>query len=76
MNWTSIKQRYPIGTIIVEKVERHLPFGVFIDIADENVRGLIQITDFLDEGIMSSQNYPPLGCDIHCCISWLYGRLA
>ncbi len=68
IDWTSIKKRYPLGTIIVGKVEFHLPFGVFVDIGDEEVRGLIQITDFLDDGIMSMQKFPLLGSEIHCCI--------
>ena len=45
-------------------VEHHRPFGVFVDIGYDDYRGLIQITDFVDEGRMTPDEYPPIGASI------------
>jgi len=37
------------------------PFGVFVDIGDLDVKGMIQITDFLDSGSMNPEMYPEVG---------------
>jgi len=42
-------------------VEFHAPFGVFVDIGDIDVKGMIQITDFLDSGSMNPEMYPEVG---------------
>ena len=42
------------------KVEFHAPFGVFVDIGESSVRGLIKIPDFLDEGEMQEKMYPEI----------------
>jgi ribosomal protein S1 len=44
--WYSIKAKYPIGTFIRGKVIQHQSFGVFLDIGEQGVKGLIRITDF------------------------------
>ena len=56
-----LKAKYPIGNIVVGKVIHHMPFGIFLDIKHPLAKGLIQITDFLDEGVMSQDQYPAIG---------------
>jgi len=56
-----IKLQYPLGQFIQGKVEYHAPFGVFVDLGEASVKGLIKIPDFLDEGMMSVEMYPDLG---------------
>ena len=45
-------------------MEFHEPFGVFVDISDLDVKGLIQITDFLDSGSMNPEIYPEIGSTV------------
>ena len=62
--WSQIKPKYQIGKLIYGKVEFHAPFGVFIDIGDEDVKGIIQISDFLDSGAMTPEMYPEIGSPV------------
>lgn len=66
INWNEIKEEFPLGSIVIGKVEHHMPFGAFIDLDNEFVRGIIQITDFIDEGVMTPSLYPPLKTNIKC----------
>jgi ribosomal protein S1 len=59
-----IKSKYQLGQFVQGKVEYHAPFGVFVDLGDNSVKGLIKIPDFLDEGAMSEAMYPDLGTTI------------
>jgi ribosomal protein S1 len=63
-NWEQIKSKYKLGQFVQGKVEYHTPFGVFVDIGESLVKGLIKIPDFLDEGEMSEQMYPEIGVTI------------
>ncbi len=58
--WNQVKAKYQLGRLIYGKVEFHAPFGVFVDIGDVDVKGLIQITDFLDSGSMNPEIYPEI----------------
>jgi hypothetical protein len=49
---------------VQRKVEHHAPFGVFVDIGEPFVKGLIKIPDFLDEGEMSEEMYPEVGTSV------------
>lgn len=60
-NWEQIKSKYKLGQFVQGKVEYHAPFGVFVDLGESLVKGLIRIPDFLDEGTMSEEIYPELG---------------
>lgn len=62
--WNQVKTKYQLGKLIHGKVEFHAPFGVFVDIGDVNVRGIIQIPDFLDNGVMTSEMYPEIGSPV------------
>ncbi len=43
-----LKSKYKLGQFLQGKVEFHAPFGVFLDIDDSTVKGLIKIPDFLE----------------------------
>jgi ribosomal protein S1 len=62
--WDQVKNRYQIGKLIYGKVLFHKPFGVFVDIGDEIVKGIIQIPDFLDSDAMTPEMYPEIGSPI------------
>jgi ribosomal protein S1 len=62
--WNNIKSQYQLGKLIYGQVEAHKPFGVFVDIGNTEVRGIIQITDFLDTGVMTPEMYPEIGSPV------------
>ncbi len=62
--WNQVKSKYQLGKLIHGKVEYHAPFGIFVDIGDDTVRGIVQITDFVDSGIMTPDMYPDIGSPI------------
>ena len=55
------KFRYQSGQFVQGRVEYHAPFGVFTDVEEPAVKGLIKILDFLGEGVMTEAMYPELG---------------
>ncbi|MFB2968751.1 RNA-binding protein [Aerosakkonema sp. BLCC-F183] len=59
--WNEIKSKYQLGKLIYGKVEVHKPFGVFLDLGEPKVKGIIQITDFVDTGAMTPEMYPEIG---------------
>ncbi len=67
-SWEQIKSKYKLGQFVQGKVEHHAPFGVFVDIGEPSVKGLIKIPDFLDEGEMSEEMYPEVGTFIGAII--------
>lgn len=58
--WHELKKALPVGAIVMGSVSRHEAFGVFVDIG-YGYDGLIQITDFKDEGRMSADEFPEIG---------------
>jgi ribosomal protein S1 len=62
--WNRVKSDYRLGKLIHGKVEYHAPFGIFVDIGDDTVRGMIQITDFVDTGNMNPEMYPDIDSPI------------
>jgi ribosomal protein S1 len=50
--------------LIHGRVEYHAPFGIFVDVGDDTVRGIVQITDFVDSGDMNPEMYPDIGSPI------------
>ena len=63
-NWEQTKKKYKLWQFVLGKVEYHAPFGVFVDLGENAVKGLIKIPDFLDEGEMSQEMYPEIGSAI------------
>ncbi len=59
--WEAAKQRFPVGRVVRGTVIDHRPFGIFVDLSDPVATGLVQITDFVDEGRMSPEQYPAVG---------------
>ena len=66
--WEKAKHRIKIGSRIRGIVKSHAPFGIFVDIGDPIALGLIQITDFSDEGRMTPDLYPPIGTEIEAVV--------
>jgi ribosomal protein S1 len=62
--WNQVKSRYRFGELVYGKVEHHAPFGIFVNIGDDTVRGIVQITDFVDTGDMTPEMYPDIGSPI------------
>lgn len=62
--WNQIKSTYQLGKLTYGKVEAHAPFGVFVDLGDPKVKGIIQITDFVDTGSMTPEMYPEIGSPV------------
>ena len=60
-NWEQVKSSYKLGQFVRGTVEYHAPFGVFVDLAEPLVKGLIKIPDFLDDGEMREEMYPEIG---------------
>jgi ribosomal protein S1 len=59
--WEVPKQRFPAGRIVRGTVTAHRPFGIFVDLGDPVATGLVQITEFLDNGRMTPEQYPAIG---------------
>jgi ribosomal protein S1 len=66
--WEESKRRFPVGRRVRGVVTEHCPFGVFVDLGDPVARGLVQITDFLDEGRMTADLYLPVGSAIEAVV--------
>jgi len=64
ISWEQIKSKYKLGLFVQGKVAFHAPFGVFLEIDESSVKGLIKIPDFLDEGEMSEAMYPEIGTTV------------
>ena len=62
--WQKIKSKYRLGELIHGTVEYQAPFGIFVSLDDEAVKGLVQITDFVDSGDMTPEMYPDIGSPI------------
>ena len=67
-DWEALKEKLSKGTRLAVTVERHCPFGIFVSIPGESFQGLVQITDFKDEGRMTPQEYPAVGSIIDCVV--------
>jgi ribosomal protein S1 len=68
VDWEKVKAAFKVGTIVQGFVRSHEPYGMFVDIPGIPFRGLVQITDFKDEGRMSAAEYPALGSSIDACV--------
>jgi ribosomal protein S1 len=62
--WHQIKSKYQLGKLIYVTVKAHKQFGVFVDLDDSQVKGIIQIHDFLDTGLMTPDMYPEIGSSL------------
>ncbi|MBA3924549.1 MAG: RNA-binding protein [Nostocaceae cyanobacterium] len=62
--WNQVKSKYRLGELVHGKVEHHQPFGIFVNLGDDMVRGIVQITDFVDTGDITPEMYPDIGSPI------------
>ncbi|WP_165231764.1 S1 RNA-binding domain-containing protein [Aquisphaera insulae] len=62
--WDEARRRFPIGSRVRGTVIDHRPFGIFVDRGVSEILGLVQVTDFRDEGRMTPDQYPPIGATI------------
>ncbi len=65
--WEELKRAIKVGDRITGNVLRHEAFGVIVDI-DHGYDGLIQITDFEDTGVMTPEEYPPIGAEVQAVV--------
>jgi ribosomal protein S1 len=63
-SWNEIKDSLKLGTKLRGIVTKHFPFGIFVTIPEIKFTGLVQITDFKDEGIMTPSEYPAVGSSV------------
>ncbi|NJL81620.1 MAG: S1 RNA-binding domain-containing protein [Richelia sp. RM2_1_2] len=63
-SWNEIKNSLKLGTKLRGTVTKHFPFGIFVALPEIKFTGLIQITDFKDEGIMTPSEYPTVGSSV------------
>lgn len=59
--WEAVQRRFPVGSVVRGTVTAHHPFGVFVDLGDPVALGLVQVTEFLDGGRMTPEQYPAVG---------------
>lgn len=67
VTWDELKRKLSVGSVITGTVSRHEPYGVFVDIGYP-YEGLIQITDFKDEGVMVPEDYPLVGSMVRAVV--------
>jgi ribosomal protein S1 len=66
--WDEAKKRFPAGVRVHGIVRQRHPFGIFVDLGDPAAKGLVQITEFLDEGRMTPERFPPVGASIEAVV--------
>ncbi len=66
-SWHILPSMLPVGRLVIGRVTHHAPFGVFVDINLPFV-GLIQVTDFRDQGRMSPLEYPCIGAFVEAVV--------
>jgi len=59
--WDEIQRKLPGGSLVSCTITRHAPYGAFARISEVPFDGLIQITDFKDEGRMMADEFPAIG---------------
>lgn len=67
-DWETTKRTLPVGTRVRARVTRHWPFGIFVDIPNVPFQGLVQITEFKDEGRMTPAEYPEVGREVEAVV--------
>ncbi len=60
-SWNEIKYFLKLGTKFRGTVTKHFPFGIFVALPEIKFTGVVQITDFKDEGIITPSEYPAVG---------------
>ena len=68
-DWIEAKEWFPIGKIVSADVIRVEAFGVFLDLPDANVRGLL-LVPFLEDGerALELEDYPRVGDSVRAIV--------
>ncbi|MCL2575848.1 MAG: bifunctional 4-hydroxy-3-methylbut-2-enyl diphosphate reductase/30S ribosomal protein S1 [Defluviitaleaceae bacterium] len=66
--WYNLLERFPIGSVVVGKVVRMMPFGAFVQIAD-GVDGLVHISQISHKHIKSPEDVLTIGQEVEVRIS-------
>lgn len=59
--WKEVTEKYSYGDLLEGVVVHHAPFGVFLNIGEEEILGFVRIVNFLDVGRMTPDKYPVIG---------------
>ena len=66
--WSDVKSRLVVGSIVEGTVIAHLQFGIFLELNEAFV-GLIQITHFREAGErMTAREYPEMGANVRAVV--------
>lgn len=67
ISWEELKNNLNVGDVVIDTILKHESYGVFVDLGYE-YDGIIQITDFKDEGVMLTEEYPEIGKEVKAVI--------
>ena len=67
-SWNEVKDSLKIGTKLTGVVRKHFPFGIFLALPGIEFTGLVAITDFNDEGIITPSDYPTVGSSVEVVV--------
>ncbi|MCL2353968.1 MAG: bifunctional 4-hydroxy-3-methylbut-2-enyl diphosphate reductase/30S ribosomal protein S1 [Defluviitaleaceae bacterium] len=65
--WNNIEERYPLGSIVVGKVVRIVPFGAFVEL-EENLDGLVHISQIAYEHVKNPEDVLTIGQEVEAVI--------
>lgn len=63
-SWNEIKDSLQVGTKLRGVVTKHYNFGIFVALPEIKFIGLVEISDFKDEGVMTHSEYPAVGSSV------------
>ncbi|MCL2235898.1 MAG: bifunctional 4-hydroxy-3-methylbut-2-enyl diphosphate reductase/30S ribosomal protein S1 [Defluviitaleaceae bacterium] len=61
--WAKILDRYPIGSIVIGKVVRMMPFGAFVEL-EEGIDGLVHISQIAHRHVKQPQDVLSIGQEV------------
>lgn len=70
--WKILGAKYKVGDIIEGKVLTHEDYGIFLDVNEDSIEGMIRITKFPEEGPTPRSEFPPIGTFVKGILCQLY----
>lgn len=67
-SWNEIKSFLKPGSKLTGIVTKHSPFGFFVQLPGIQFRGLVEISDFKDEGMVTPLDYPEIGSSVEVVV--------
>lgn len=67
-SWDEVKDSLKVGTKVTGVVTKHFPFGIFVALPGIDFKGLVSITNFSDEGMMTPSEYPKIGSSVDAVV--------